>query len=99
MEMDRGELQEELVHQQQMVRDLRRRRRVLQRQLAHQGYQALPQIVIEVEDITAQIKTFEDEIANLRTLAAVDKEPLAEVEYRAAVAEAWAMPDGQITVV
>src|SRR5689334_19466351 len=99
MEMDKEEQKEELDHQKGMVRDLRRRRRVLQRQLAHQGYQAPPHIITEVDDITNKIRTYEEEIAKLQTLVVEDKLSAPEADYRVFLADVFNTPSGLPSVV
>ncbi len=87
--MDKEELAEELDHQRQMVKELRRRRRLLERNHVIKGIETDPHILMQIEDIGRQIKEREAEIEHLQTLAVEDKIPLAEAEYRSALAFAW----------
>jgi len=85
---------EELQHQHRMIALLRQRRRVLEQQSAQQGFNASPHILTEIDTINNDIRSREQEIARLETVIAEDLLPLAEVEYRALLAEAWNTPQG-----
>lgn len=91
---DQGELLEELEHQRRMVNALRRRRRLLEHTHVIKGIETDPHILMQMEDISQQIKEREAEIIRLQTAAVEDKETLAEVEYRVAVAETFDTPQG-----
>src|SRR6266508_2818144 len=88
-EIDRDELAEELEHQRQLVKVLRRRRRLLEHTHVIKGIEADPHVLMQIEDISQQIKEREAEIARLQTLSVEYRESLAEIEYRVAVAETF----------
>lgn len=98
MKLSHDEINEELASLAGIIRILRRRRAELQRQAAVSGRSVDPAVRIEIEDITAQLREHEAEVARLETLAAEGDQPLAEVEYRVQVAEAWDTPEGHPTV-
>jgi hypothetical protein len=62
------------------------------------GYRADPAIPLELEDIDRRLAAYTDELAQLETQIAEADEPVAEVEYRAQVADAWNTPAGRPTV-
>jgi len=93
-ENDKEELTEELEHQRQIVKMLRRRRRLLEHTHVIKGIETDPHILMQLEDISQQIKEREAEIDRLQTLSVEDKESLVEVEYRVAVAETFDTPQG-----
>lgn len=94
MSLDESELIEELEHQRQMVKALRRRRRLLEHNHVTKGIETDPHILMQIEDISQQIKEREAEIARLQTISVQAEESLAEVEYRVAVAETLDTPQG-----
>lgn len=57
----------ELAHRREVVLVLRRRLRVLELQIAHQGTEARPSLVLERDDLAAQIEQHESVIARLTT--------------------------------
>src|SRR5262245_40046225 len=64
--MTREEIIEEIEHKQQLLREARRRCRVLERQQIQEGYQVRPQVITELETLTTQIKTHGREVAGLK---------------------------------
>jgi hypothetical protein len=98
MEIDKEEIAEELAHHKEMLRLNRRRLRELERKQAQQGINTPAEVITEIYDLTESIQRHRAEVAQLQTEAAVDKEPLAEVEYRALLAEVWDTPQGRPTV-
>jgi hypothetical protein len=93
---------EELMSERSALLDImaaeRRRRDELRKQAARFGYRADPAIPLELEDIDRRLAAYTDELAQLETQIAEADEPVAEVEYRAQVAEAWNTPAGCPTV-
>ncbi len=76
----------------------RRRRDELRKQAARFGYRADPAIPLELEDIDRRLAAYANELSQLETQIAEADEPVAEVEYRAQVAEAWNTSTGRPTV-
>lgn len=89
MDIDREEIAEMLEHHQAMLRTLRRRLWARERQEAEYGINVPPEVSNEILTLNERIGKHEAEIVRLRTLAAEDQRSLAEVEYWAALAEAW----------
>jgi hypothetical protein len=99
MEKDeKDEMAEELAHHKETLRVLRRRLRERELQEVKHGIDVPPAITSDLHDLTERIQRHEGEITRLQTLAAEDKEPLAEVEYRALIAKTWDTPEGIPTV-
>jgi hypothetical protein len=98
MNIDRDEIGRKIEHQRKILRAVRSRLEQRELQEAQQGFGTPPEIVTEINDLTERIQRHEAEIARLQTEAAVDREPLSEVEYRALLAEAWGTPQGRPTV-
>lgn len=99
MSRPKQEIAEELESLRKIVRMLRKRRFILEEQMAAEGIQARPQTVIEVESLIEQIGTREREIAQLETIAVEDQLPLAEAQYQEQLAEAWNSLQGRPTVI
>jgi len=89
MEFDKQEINATLDHQRKMVRVLRQRLQQRELQEAQYGINVPPEIASEITDLTERIRTYEMEIIRLQTLAAEDKIPLVEAEYRALLSEVW----------
>lgn len=98
MQSDDAEIIDALQHEQKMLQIKRRRLRDREEQQAKYGINAPSEITIEIDDLRESIKHHEAELARLQTEAAVDKEPMAEVEYRMLVAEAWDTLRGRPTI-
>jgi hypothetical protein len=98
MRRTRQEIENELAHQQQMLRILRARRRSLEQQVAQQGNGTTPQVLNELAALIDQIHIRERELGQLEALAVEDRIPGAEVEYCVLLAEAWNTPHGQPSV-
>jgi len=86
---DKQELETELEHKQALVRALKARRRPLELQAVRKGINVDPEVAVDLEELTHQIQAFEGEVNELRIQLAEGDIPLAEVEYRAALAAAW----------
>jgi hypothetical protein len=99
MDMDKDEITEELAHHKEMLRLYRRRLRELERKQAQYGINTPAEVITEIHDLTESIQRHVSETARLRTEAAVDQLSIAEAEYRALVAKAWATPEGRPTIV
>jgi hypothetical protein len=89
MDIDKDEIAEEIQHHTEMLRVLRRRLRERELQEVKHGINVPPEITSDLHDLTERVQRHESEITRLQTLAAEDKEPLGEVEYRAVLAEIW----------
>jgi hypothetical protein len=93
MNQDKIDIERSVVHQHKILRALRDRLQQREIQEAQQGINVDPVVMNEIRDLTERIQRHEEELARLQTEAAVDKEPMAEVEYRMLVAEAWDTPE------
>jgi hypothetical protein len=93
--LDQKELLEAIEHEQKMLHVKQRRLRELELQAAQLGIDVRPAIKTEIYDLAEEIERHQERLAQLRTEAVVDKEPLHEVEYRMLVAEAWDTPEGR----
>jgi hypothetical protein len=89
MDIDKDEIAEELDHHRKMLKELRRRLRDRELQEVKHGINVPPEITSDIHDLTERVQRHESEITRLQTMAAEDKEPLGEVEYRAVLAEIW----------
>lgn len=97
--MTEQEIEDAIEHQQKMLRILRQRLQQRELQEAQYGINAPPEVINEISALTERIRTHETELARLRSLAAEDKIPLVEVEFRALLAEALNTLDGRPTIV
>jgi hypothetical protein len=97
MKLMKQEIEEELVHKNNIIRALRARLRPLEIQAAQKGINTPPEVMTEIGTLTDQIRVQEDEITKLESLAAEGQLSLAEVEYRVILAEAWDTPIGRPT--
>lgn len=96
--MDKEELAEEIAHHQKMLRVLRRRLREREFQEVQYGIAVPPEITSDIHELTERIQRHEVQLTQLQTFSVEDQFPLAEVEYRALLAEAWDTPRGRPTV-
>jgi hypothetical protein len=99
MKMTEQEIQEAIEHQQKMLRVLRQRLQQRELQEAQYGINAPPEVISEIYALAERIRAHETELVQLRSLAAEDKLPLSEVEFRALLAEALDTSDGRPTIV
>jgi hypothetical protein len=95
----RADILDQLDHARKMALTMRTRLRVLEIQMAQRGSSTPPEILIEIETLTEQIKRHENEITRLEMSAVEGDLPLAEVEYRVLLAECWGLPQGRPSVV
>ncbi len=79
---EREEIPQAVAHKQAIVVTLKRRLRVLEMQQAHYGINAPPHVILEIEDIKAQIAQVEHDIQGLQQQVApeVKPEPLPIIE-------------------
>lgn len=96
--MERNEADEQIKHLRRLIDVHLTRRRVLELQAAQAGGNVRPEVLIEIATITTEIERYEQDIARVRTQAAVDILSVAEVEYRVLVAETWDTPEGRPSV-
>lgn len=96
MQLSKDEIPRELAHQQLAVQTFNERRRVLDLQAAQFGPLTPPHIVTELASLTEQIQARENEITHLKSLAAADQVPVAEIEYQAMLAEEWDKSSGRL---
>lgn len=89
MDIDKQDLDEQIEHHQQMILRLRRRLRARELQEAEYGTNVPAEVTNEILALNERIAKHETELSRLRSVAAEGKVPLAEVEYRAALAQAW----------
>ena len=97
MRLAKHEIEGELKHKNNLISAYRSRLRPLEIQAAQKGSSAPPEILTEISRLTEQIRIQEDEIVKLESLAAEGQLSLAEVEYRAILAETWDTPIGRST--
>jgi len=93
------QIAEEIAHKQHVLDMLHRNRRQLEVQAVQQGAQPDLRITNELTEIIEKIRSYEEELRQLNTEAAVDQFSLAEADYRAALAKAWHTCPGQIGIV
>ena len=86
---DKQDLDEQIEHHKEMLRILRRRLRVQERKEAEFGISVPAEVATEIMTLSERIAKHEAELGRLRSIAAEGDIPLAEVEYRAALATAW----------
>jgi hypothetical protein len=98
MDIDKDEIAAELDHHRKMLKELRRRLRERELQEVQYGISVPPEITSDIYKINERIQQHESEITRLQTLAAEDKEPLVEAEYRALLAQTWDTLLGRPTV-
>lgn len=89
MDIDKQDLDEQIEHHHEMLRILRRRLRVQERKEAEYGINVPAEVATEIMTLNERIAKHETELARLRSIAAEGEVPLAEAEYRAALAQAW----------
>lgn len=99
MKLSQEEIKEELSNLQSILRMHRRRRRVLEEQAAHAGSSIDAKVLLEIEDISEQIRSYETEFDQLEQQAAAATTPVAEIEYRMLLAQAWSKYSERIPVV
>lgn len=98
MDRTKDEVVSELEHHKEMIRVLRERRHILEKQAAQMGMRSPPETLMEIESLAQQIREREQEIANLKTIAVEDTVSLAEAEYRVNLVEVWNTFEGHPTV-
>lgn len=98
MKISKQEIEEELDHKRQIVVALIRRRRPLELQAAQKGLSVPPEILTEISMLSDQIRTQEEEISRLETLAAEGQLSIVEAEYRVMVARTWDTSRGKPTL-
>ena len=86
---DKQDLEEQIEHHQEMLRILRRRLRVQERKEAEFGISVPAEVATEIMTLNERIAKHEAELGRLRSIAVEGDLPLAEAEYRAALAVAW----------
>src|SRR4051794_34216983 len=92
--------QEALDHHRKMLKSRTKNMYILEEQEAEYGGLNVPtHILTQIDKLTEQIKQHKEEIDRLETLSVQDQIPLAEVEYRMWLAEAWDTPKCYPTVV
>jgi hypothetical protein len=96
MDLPKDEIAEELASLHEIQRAWRRRRLELQKKHAARGLDTLADVLIEIEDVTQQIRAYEEEIATLEARAVAGHTPIAEVEYQAMLAEEWDKSSGRL---
>ena len=98
MRWAKAEIAEQLTGLRQVVRAMRKRREILDIQMATQGLQTPPQILIEIETLTEHISAREKEIEQLEMHAVEDQISIGEAELRALIIATWNTPYGRPTV-
>lgn len=96
MELSKDEIAEELTSLQGIMRAQRRRRRELQKKHAVRGIDTPVDVLTEIEEVSEQLQEREKEITHLKSLAAADQVPVAEIEYQAMLAEEWDKSSGRL---
>jgi hypothetical protein len=94
MRWSKEEVAKELEGVTKVLGFLRARRRVLREQAAQYGNMAPPHILTELQDITEQIRSVEEEAERLEIQSVEDQLSLNETEYRLELARAWNTPEG-----
>ena len=98
MKMTQQDIDEQLSNQRELHSDFRKRRHVLRRQAAQQGYHALPQVVNEIEELDKRIHNCESEIDRLEQLSVESENSFAEAEYVLLLFKALKTPSTRFTV-
>jgi hypothetical protein len=96
---DIKDIQDEINHQKQIIKLLRKSKRVIELQLAQQGItNANLNLVNESTALNDKILSHEDELTRLTILAAEDQVSFSEAKYRVLLAELWDTVNGRPTV-
>jgi CheY-like chemotaxis protein len=66
--LTKQEIEEQIAHERALIRELVRRRRILETQAAKTGTNARPEVLTEMSDLTNEIRAHEEEIARLESL-------------------------------
>ena len=93
-----NELNEELTHEQKMLKIRRRNLRLLEEKEANYGLDVPIQIKNQIIETKEYIKDHEKRIDEIQTTLVEDKQPLSEIEYEMHVTEAWNTNTGHPTV-
>src|SRR5262245_13955560 len=97
-DIDKQDLDEQLEHLPKVILALRRRLRVRELQEAEYGVNVPPEVANEIQSLNERIAKHEAELSRLKSIAVEDEVPLAEVEYRALLAQTWDTPSGRPTI-
>lgn len=89
MESLKDELNEELQHEQKMLKLRRRNLRLLEEQEAALGLHVPTPIKAEIADLKESIRDHQKRIEELQTKLSENGQPIAEIEYQMHVAEVW----------
>lgn len=92
------EIAQQLRHQQELLRIQRSNLQKLQLQEANYAGNPPLDLQNQLDRVAEQVRSTEDEIARLKSVAAEDQLSLVEAEYRTLLAEAWNTPLGRPTV-
>jgi hypothetical protein len=98
MKMTQQDIDEQLASQRELRSDFRKRRHVLQRQIAQQGFHALPQVVNEIEELDNHIYNSESEIDRLEQISIESGNSFAEAEYILLLFKVLKTPSTRFTV-
>ena len=100
MRPSENEIKEEIKSKQKIISKLKGQRRELEQQMANFGSLYVPPYIMQqITELTDQIAQKEQDLAQLRTQSVETTLPVAEVEYRAVVAEAWSKSSGWLSAV
>jgi hypothetical protein len=66
--LTKQEIEERISHEKELMRELVRRKRVLETQAAKTGNNVRPEVLTEIGDLTNEIRAHEEEIVRLESL-------------------------------
>jgi hypothetical protein len=92
--LQKDDLQEQLQHEQKMLKIRRRNLRTLEEQEANYGLAVPMEIRNQIAQIKEYIRDHEKRIDELQIIMSEGDEPISEVEYAMHLAEVWDMADG-----
>lgn len=93
------DLQNEIASKRRIITKIKATLRQLEEQMAtFSGHYVPPFITQQIEDLTNQISIKEEEPARLETQSVQGELPLAEVEFRVLIAEAWKISSGWLDI-
>jgi hypothetical protein len=72
--LTKQEIEEQIIHEKDLIRELVRRKRVLEIQAAQTGNNVRPEVLTEIGDLTNKIHAHEEELVRLESLPVTVKQ-------------------------
>ena len=74
MALTKQEIEEQIAHEKELIRELARRKRILETQAARKGNNVPPEVLTEISDLTDDIRIHEEQVVRLEALPVTEKQ-------------------------